>query len=254
MAAEQKTRLMDTIRLRVSDLFAKGKKNEKMVPAINIDEAVLMDKVRQSDLFKELSSENIEEMLAHMEIIQFELGKTVVRQGAEGDYYYILLVGTGTVSRRTDGGKTVPIANLEAPVGFGEESLISNAKRNASVVMTSDGVLMRLSKENFGDYVKGPVLTWFSPMDAQARIAGGAQWIDVRDVKEFAKSHLHGATSLPIESLRAHITELDEKTLYICYCQNGRLSSTAAFLLTQRGLNVGVLQGGLKSLQLSEQA
>lgn len=240
---------MDTIRIRVSDLLAKGKKDQTVVPTIEMDESILMDKVRQSDLFKDLSKENIEEMLTHMEIIQIESGKTVVRQGDEGDYYYLLLVGAGEVSKRTEEGKTASIASLEAPVGFGEEALISNAKRNATVTMTSNGILMRLSKNNFGDYVKEPVLTWYAPMDAQNRIADGAQWIDVRDPKEFTKSHLHGATSIPMESLRERACELDKSILYVCYCRNGRLSSTAAFLLTQRGFNAGVLRGGLQGLE-----
>jgi len=37
--------------------------------------------------------------------------------------------------------------------------------------------------------------------------------------------------------------------MYICYCENGRQSSTAAFLLRQRGYNVGVLRGGVQSLK-----
>ena len=51
--------------------------------------------------------------------------------------------------------------------GFGEEALISNAKRNATVVMTLPGDVMRLSKDAFDDYVKEPLITWVSPADAQ---------------------------------------------------------------------------------------
>jgi len=42
--------------------------------------------------------------------------------------------------------------------------------------------------------------------------------------------------------------ELDVNGRYICYCENGRLSATAAFLMRQNGYQVSVLQGGLKGI------
>ena len=107
---------------------------------------------------------------------------------------------------------------------------------------------MRLSKDGFNDYIKEPILTWFSPKEAQAKVAGGAKWIDVRPEKE-AKERLHGAMPIPLANIRQRASELDKSALYICYCQNGRMSSTAAFLLSQQGFNVGVLRGGLQSLK-----
>ena len=41
------------------------------------------------------------------------------------------------------------------------------------------------------------------------------------------------------------VDQLDKETLYICYCERARLSATAAFLLSQMGYEVAVLQGGL---------
>jgi rhodanese-related sulfurtransferase len=212
--------------------------------------AILMEKVRQSDLFKDLPGENIEDMLSHMETLKKKTGDVIIREGDEGDYYYLLAEGTANVERKScSSGKTEVVAQLNEPTGFGEEALISNAKRNATISMTSDGAVMRLSKDDFEEYVKEPMITWYSAAQAQKEMTGGARWIDVRDHSESEHSHLHGALLICMKELRERVTELEKDILYICYCDNGRLSSTAAFLLRQRGYNVGVLRGGLLALK-----
>ena len=42
---------------------------------------------------------------------------------------------------------------------------------------------------------------------------------------------------------------LDRSREYIAYCQSGRRSAAAAFLLSQRGFKVWLLDGGLKATQ-----
>jgi rhodanese-related sulfurtransferase len=216
------------------------------------DKSVLLNKIRESELFRNLPPKNLEEMFARMETVNMQEGDTVIREGDEGDYYYLLVSGTARVLRhRPSDPKPQVVAELGEPIGFGEEALISNAKRNATITMTSNGTLMRLSKDGFNDFVKEPLITWVSPKEAQEQIGQGAKWIDVRE-KTGSKdaAHLPGSISISMTELRSRMAELDKGTAYICYCENGRLSSTAAFLLRQRGYNnVGVLRGGLQSLK-----
>ena len=226
------------------------KETEEPLPEVQLDRSVLIERIRRSPLFTDLPEKNIDDMLTHMETVPMRSGDTVVREGEEGDYYYLLVSGAANVTRRTGGSSEAQVvAVLDEPGGFGEEALISNAKRNATVTMTAAGAVMRLSKDDFSDYVKDPMLTWYSAMEAQQKVAGGAKWIDVRAPLEAKKSHLHGAISIPMEDLRERATELDKDAYYIRYCKNGRLSSTAAFLLRQNGISAGVLRGGLQSLQ-----
>jgi rhodanese-related sulfurtransferase len=232
----------------LSKLF--GKKDSGPTVIKGVAKSVLLDKIKQSELFKNLPSENLEQVFAHMETVEIREGDTVIREGDEGDYYYLLVKGAASVTRRLHPeGKPQVVAQLTEPTGFGEEALISNAKRNATITMATDGTVMRLSKDAFNDYVKEPLITWISPKDAQDKVAKGAKWIDVRDPEDVRQSHLHGSLSIPMADLRNRMGDLDKNTLYVCYCQNGRLSSTAAFLLRQRGFNVGALRGGLQSLQ-----
>lgn len=209
----------------------------------------LLEKIKHTDIFRDLPPQNLEQMYAHMETVVKKKGDVIITEGEEGDYYYLLAAGTADVSKKGPDGKPQVVAVLQAPAAFGEEALISNAKRNATVTMTSNGSLMRLSKDAFSEYVKDPLVTWFSPKEAQDKIAQGAKWLDVRDEEEARKGRFHGAILIPLPEIRAKMSELDKNTLYICYCQNGRQSSTAAFLLHQKGYNVGVLRGGIQGLQ-----
>lgn len=233
---------------KVKTVFAGGNASGKS--ALKVDKAVLMDKIRQSDLFKGLTPEQMEQLFSRMETLKVAKGEAIVREGDEGDYYYLLVSGTAQVSRRPqEGGEPKVVAELDEPKGFGEEALISNAKRNATITMTSDGIIMRLSKDGFNDYVKEPMLTWIPPAEAQKQVAKGAKWIDVRDEEEARQTHLHNAIAIQLKDIRARASELDKQVCYICYCENGRQSSTGAFLLKQIGFNVGVLRGGLQSLR-----
>lgn len=56
---------------------------------------------------------------------------------------------------------------------FGEDALISNDKRTANVVMTSDGALMRLSKRDFIQLLKEPTLKWVTIGEANKLVKRG---------------------------------------------------------------------------------
>jgi rhodanese-related sulfurtransferase len=222
-------------------LFAKKGPTTQEIAA---DKSVLIEKIRQTELFKDVPPPNLEALFNSMESVNLSGGDVVIKEGDEGDYYYLLVRGLAKVTR-----KGQEVAKLNEPTGFGEEALISNAKRNATVTMITDGTVMRLSKDAFNDHVKEPLVMWFSPVEAQEKIAVGAKWVDVREGAEAQESHLHGAIAIPMSQVRNRMSELDKSTLYICYCENGRMGSTAAFLLRQRGYNVGVLRGGVQSLK-----
>lgn len=216
---------------------------------IELDKAAVLRTIRETSLFAGLPAENVEAMYAHMEVVEAADGQVVIREGTEGDYFYILAQGRASITRRSAEGKRTTVADVAAPHGFGEEALISNRPRNATVTMTGAGVLVRLSKAAFNDYVKKPFLEWLFPSEALARVSQGARWLDTRDAGPFPPEPLAGAVVIPLEQIRERCCELDRAVPYVCYCQNGRLSSTAAFLLRQRGYQASVLRGGLQAMK-----
>lgn len=172
-------------------------------------------------------------------------GQTIIREGDEGDCYYLIESGRCTVTRQV-GGATVELAELKAGDAFGEEALVVEAPRNASVIMKTDGTLLRLDKEDFIELLREPLLHRISREEAEKRVADGAVWLDVRFPAEYNVDKLPGAINIPLNEIRDLIGSLDQRKEYIVYCQSGRRSSAAAFLLSQRGHKAWLLDGGLR--------
>ena len=209
-------------------------------PASGDEDRSWIRKMRHIMAFKSMPPANIKQLLGRMESLQVNKGDTIVTQGEVGDYYYVLTEGKAKVTR------TVDLATLEPGRSFGEEALLSGSKRNASVTMKTDGVVMRLSKNDFNELLKEPLLTRVSPDEARLRVVNGARWVDVRHAKEYHHSHLPDAINIPLHELRLRMDELDKNIPYVVYCGTGRRSSAAAFLLVQKGLQACVLNGGVQ--------
>lgn len=201
-----------------------------------------MARVEHALPFRSIPSANMRRLSESMERVEVKAGEVVVQQGAPGDYYYLIEEGQARVTQQ------VELAELEEGASFGEEALIAESARNASVTMVSDGVLLRLSKQDFDELLMEPLLSWVSPDEARERVNAGARWLDVRHNREYAHYRLPNAVSLPLHELRERMHELDADTRYICYCKTGRRSSAAAFVLAQAGFEVAVLRGGLQVL------
>ena len=97
----------------------------------------------------------------------------------------------------------IKLAELGPGDSFGDQALISDEKRSATVTMLTDGTLMRLNKSDFNSLLKEPMLQWVSYAEGTERVANtGAKWLDVRMPSEFASAHLPGAINLPLYVLR----------------------------------------------------
>ncbi|MDP2154107.1 MAG: cyclic nucleotide-binding domain-containing protein [Methylotenera sp.] len=199
----------------------------------------------QSGVFSKVPVANIEAMFKRMERINTVAGQVIIQQGAEGDYYYLIEHGTLLVSR-ADGvnAPSILVAELKMGGAFGEEALVSDNKRNATVTMKTDGQLLRLNKHDFVELLKSPMLMQVSMADAEAQVASGAIWVDARLPSEYQYEHIDGAINLPLNEIRQLTSSLDRSKTYLVYCQTGRRSSAAAFILVQNGFNAAVLDGG----------
>ena len=192
----------------------------------------------------QLPPANIDALLRRFERIRVKAGEVVLREGDAGDYYYLIESGRCDVSRHV-GGADVPLAELKAGDAFGEEALVADSARNATVTMRSNGVLLRLGKQDFIELLREPLLKRISRLDAEARVGAGAIWLDVRFPAEYQHDRLPGAINIPLSEIRNAIGPLDRNREYIVYCQSGRRSSAAAFILSQHGYRAEWLDGGL---------
>jgi rhodanese-related sulfurtransferase len=198
--------------------------------------------------FAQLPVAHIDELLKRFERVKTARGDVVIKEGDEGDFYYVIETGRFQVERLVGGAKVV-LAELKSGDSFGEEALVSEAKRNASVISLGEGELLRLGRQDFNDLLREPLLKRTNFEDAAERVRKGALWLDVRYPSEYQYDKLPGAINVPLAEVRNMFAVLDRSKEYVAYCQSGRRSAAAAFLFAQRGFKVWLLEGGLRSVE-----
>jgi len=208
-----------------------------------------MTMLLRTKAFHKIPPANIQAIFMRMQQINYKSGDVVLKQGAEGDFFYVLTRGKCMVTRETPLNKEgIKLAELTVGDTFGEEALISDAKRNATVTMSTDGAVMRLGKEDFKRLLNEPMLDWLSLSDAEEIVNNGGKWLDVRLPSEFQNHHKEGAINIPLYFIRLKINTLDQDTKYVMCCDTGRRSSAGAYILSERGYEAYVLQGGINTL------
>ena len=207
-----------------------------------------MTRILQSRAFLQVPAANIQAMFMRIQEIPVKAGDVIIKQGDDGDYYYIIKHGRCKVTRTSKANTQLTLATLKDGDAFGEEALLSDAKRNANIVMETDGSLMRLSKEDFNSLLKEPMLSWVTNSEAESMVAAGdAIWLDVRLDSEYKNNGIPGSINLPLFMLRMKAESLDPGKKYILYCDTGRRSSAGAFLLSERGITAYCLKDGLQA-------
>jgi CRP-like cAMP-binding protein/rhodanese-related sulfurtransferase len=210
-----------------------------------------MTNLLQTKAFHKIPPANIQAIFMRMQRVDFKPGEVVIKQGDEGDYFYVITRGKCVVTRETPLNKEgIRLAELQVGDTFGEEALISEAKRNATVAMETDGSLMRLGKDDFRKLLNEPMLDWVDAAGAEKVIAEGGQWLDVRLPSEFEAYHNAGAINVPLYFIRLKLKTLDSSIKYVVCCDTGRRSSAGAFILNERGFQTYVLKGGLNRTNL----
>lgn len=212
-----------------------------------------MTTLLQTKAFHRIPPANIQAIFMRMQRMEAKAGDVIIKQGDDGDYFYVIVKGKCLVTRETPLNKAgIKLAELGMGDTFGEEALIADAKRNANITMLTDGALMRLAKDDFRKLLNEPMLQWVTFERAREIVAKGGKWLDVRLPSEFENFHLDDALNLPLYFLRLKLKTLDPKVHYVAVCDTGRRSSAAAYILAERDLNVSVLKGGLNAADLKK--
>ncbi len=203
----------------------------------------------QSQIFQHIPRANIRHVMSRMEEMAVRKDEEIILQGEEGDYFYFISEGRCAVSQKpVDGYQSIEVAQLGPGDCFGEDALLSDNLRSSTVSMLSDGVLMRLSKDDFINLIKHPLATTINFSEACKITAANGVWLDIRSPAEYQQGHMSGSINLPLNSLRFQVSSLAPGHQYVIYCQDGRYSAIAAFLLLERGFDAVILSSGIKSI------
>jgi CRP-like cAMP-binding protein len=228
-----------TWRFTYQDLLLEGVENGDSIDWI--------ERLLDNPLFAKVPSSNVQAMLQRLQRLELPAGQAVLREGESGECCYFLHSGRAEVIRYQGESRQV-LAELDIGACFGEEALLADSPRNATVTMLEDGVVLRLARPDFLDLLKAPVVKEVTLAEAARLLAAGAQWLDVRLQAEYEQAHALQALNMPLPLLRLKARLLDPTLTYICYCDSGKRSSAAVFLLSQLGFDAYSLQDGADRL------
>ena len=101
--------------------------------------------------------------------------------------------------------------------------------RNATVTMRTNGVLLRLGKQDFIALLREPLLAGCRAPRPNGMLPMARNgWMCVP--AEYQNDRPPGAINIPLNEIRNAIGLLDKDKEYIVYCQSGWRSSAAAFI------------------------
>jgi len=210
------------------------------------DDGDWMTVMLQSEIFSGMPTANIHKLFSLLEPVEYKAGSVVIKQGEPGHHYYIVQDGRCEVLRQSaPGGKDIRLAELRPGDSFGEEALITETVRNATVRMVTDGVVAQLSKDDFVTLIQKTTLKSISSEKAAELVAVGGKWLDVRFKNEHDQNTIEDSLHIPLNILRMQADKLDKDIHYVLFCDTGGRSSVGAFVLTDRGFSVNYLEGGL---------
>lgn len=115
--------------------------------------------IKKSFIFENLDDREVGEILRISHERRFPKGETITQEGEQGDSMYILFDGSVEVSKTltmkleegdfTEREKILTRFKAEDNLVFGEMAMIDKEKRSASVVSTTDCILLEIKREDF---------------------------------------------------------------------------------------------------------
>ena len=209
-----------------------------------------MATVLNSNLFYKIPPLNVLSIYSKMTSVDVKKGDVILKEGDVGDYCYFIKTGKARVLQYDDlAEEMVPLAEIGPGRCFGEDALIKKTTRNATVEMMSDGTLMRITKDDFEVLMAMPKVDHI-PIKSYEHFETDKEvvYLDIRSQEEFDYKHINNAFHIPLNLLRLKVRLLDKEKRYCVYCNSGRRSFAAAYLLSQKGYKVSVLDSGLRGI------
>ena len=133
-------------------------------------------------IFAGMSDAEIDEALSKAQLVEVKRGEYLITQGQQKQNLWFIEQGRCEVTRRTDAGCQLKLAELEPGMQFGEMSFFHAAPHSADVIALTDMELLRLSREDYDQLcaAKNPIafkLAINSLEQLSERLRKTDQWI-----------------------------------------------------------------------------
>lgn len=204
------------------------------------EEGDWMSSLLQSPFFNKIPPGNIRQLFLRFKSQKVTAGETILKEGERGEFFYVLEVGSAKVADKQGN----ILAALRPGDYFGEEALVGDTTRNATVTMLTAGKLMCLEKSDFLTLLQEPVRRFISYDELTKNIetSNRYQIIDVRLPLERRFQSVPLSRSIPLSQLRKNLPSLDQNQIYVVTDDAGRRADVAAQLLNQAGYETLILQ------------
>ncbi len=106
-------------------------------------------KLKRYPIFQDLNSGLLEEISSLFVTESYPADRVVVREGTEGNRFYLIARGRVSVQKMTANGQEEKIATLEDGDYFGEISLIRNVPRNATIRTIAPSMMLTIHRDIF---------------------------------------------------------------------------------------------------------
>ncbi|RKY28252.1 MAG: hypothetical protein DRP79_02425 [Planctomycetota bacterium] len=101
------------------------------------------------DFLASLADDDFRALGEGMRLMTYAAGEEIVRQGEEGEDFFLLLDGEVEVTKTASDGRQVTVGTLKTGDFFGEMALLTGDKRTATVTSLSDTTLAVIGREYF---------------------------------------------------------------------------------------------------------
>ncbi|XP_014252563.1 cAMP-dependent protein kinase type II regulatory subunit-like [Cimex lectularius] len=109
----------------------------------------LIEQTKQVLLFRTLDDRQFSEIIDAMFEKKVEAGDQVIKQGEDGDYFYIIDHGIFEASIKDKLGNKKIIKTYNNSGSFGELALLYNMPRSATITAMTDGLLWAMKRQTF---------------------------------------------------------------------------------------------------------
>ena len=116
--------------------------------------ADLADTIQKISIFSSLTREDIAKVLGKLEELTYSPGTTIIKQGDEGDAFYLIHSGAVEVVLEGSGGRSETLAVLGPQEAFGEMALFSGDPRSATIIAVKETTVWRLSRDAWTDLIE----------------------------------------------------------------------------------------------------
>jgi putative ABC transport system ATP-binding protein len=117
------------------------------------EEIEICEFLKQCDVFSHLTTSTLTNIAETMEKEHHPAGTVIIRQGDEGDKFYLIKSGVVDVIVNQGQPNETKVATLSKGQFFGETALLTGAPRNATVIAIQDVELYTLDKPHFNSAI-----------------------------------------------------------------------------------------------------